>query len=210
MSVSWSLPITCARRLRPSDSLTVMRSAWSTTCWFVRMLPSASMMKPVPAPRRVGSARPLSSRSLSRLRGGRSNGESNVSGGGASVRLRRRRESRALVEASMLTTAGLMRSTTSAKLTVPAGSAAFATAAGALPAFFTSGPATISDRLMPPATMVPTRNATAAVSVRVTIVKRRDIYLSIIRARKRSSSRVSTPSFLAFSNFVPASVPATT
>ena len=83
------------------------------------MLPSASMMKPLPAPRR----------GVSRSRGvPKSNGPSNGSGAsGEPLRPRRRRVSRPRVVASMLTTAGLMRSTTSAKLTGGA-------SAGALPA----------------------------------------------------------------------------
>ncbi len=168
-------------------------------------------MKPVPAPRRVGSVRSLRSpRSLSRLGGVKSNGGSKMSGGsGASVRLRRRAP-RPLLVASMLTTAGLMRSTTSAKLTdVPGGRPAAGWAPERRPAFFRSGPATTADRVMPPAKMVPTRKATAAVRVSVTKVERRDIYVSIIRARKRSSSSVSTPSFLAFSSLVPGSLPKT-
>ena len=57
ISVSGSDPITSARRLRPSESFTAIRSAPSMTWWFVRMCPSSSMMKPVPAPRRGSSPR---------------------------------------------------------------------------------------------------------------------------------------------------------
>ncbi len=85
--VSGSAPTMCASTVRPSDSLTEMRSARSTTWWFVRMLPSASMMKPVPDPRR-----------------------------GASGSAFLRRGSRPLAVASTFTTAGFNRSTTSAKL----------------------------------------------------------------------------------------------
>ena len=49
--------MTRPRRLRPSDSFTMIRSGPSMTWWLVRMLPSASMMKPLPAPRRVPSFR---------------------------------------------------------------------------------------------------------------------------------------------------------
>ena len=56
MSVSGSDPMTCARSVRPSESLTVMRSARSMTWLFVRMVPSASMMKPLPSPRRGASS----------------------------------------------------------------------------------------------------------------------------------------------------------
>jgi hypothetical protein len=73
----------------------------------------------------------------------------------------------------MLTTAGLMRSTMSAKLTAVAKRVS-GRAADPL-AGFTSGPATTADRARPPAKMVPTRNATAAVKISVTNVKRRDI-----------------------------------
>ncbi len=103
MSVSGSAPMTRARRVRPSDSLTMMRSARSMTWWFVRMLPSASMMKPLPAPRRGSVAARSSGRRTARAPPlARAAGASRVAAGAV---------------ASMLTTAGLMRSTTSAKLT---------------------------------------------------------------------------------------------
>src|SRR5512135_1381594 len=75
----------------------------------------------------------------------------------------------------MFTTAGLMRWTTSAKLATvdpkppPIGRAA----ARVAPSF--AAPAAIDDRLTPPATIAPTRNATTAVSASVTTVNRRDM-----------------------------------
>ena len=199
MSVSGSLPITRARRLRPSDSFTVMRSARSMTWWFVRMLPSASMMKPVP----LAAARRIAIVSLG-LREVKRRVEQ-LRGSARPVPRGRRSVRAPLLVASMFTTAGLMRSTTSAKLTTWRTARrkrrSARAAAGILVA---AGPATTADRVTPPAKMVPTRNATAAVRAR-----RRESWnaatssSSIIRARKRSSSSVSTPSFLAFSSLLP-------
>src|SRR5205814_6486501 len=76
----------------------------------------------------------------------------------------------------MLTTAGLMRSTTSANLTRVAG-----TLPAALRTDVAVGPplavprAAMDDWRVPPATIAPTRNATTAVSATVTKVNRRDI-----------------------------------
>jgi hypothetical protein len=81
----------------------------------------------------------------------------------------------------MLTTAGLIRSTTSAKLTDEAARTAVAGRATYRPvAGWRGAPAVIADRETPPATMAPTRNATKAVSATVTTVNRRDIYVFII------------------------------
>src|SRR5438552_7154154 len=179
MSVSGSAPMRCACRLRPSDSLTVMRPARSMTWLFVRMLPSESMMKPVPAPRR-GASR--SSRGVPKP-----NGPSNSSGGsGTPARERRRRVSLPWVVASVFTTAGLIRSTTSAKLT----SAAGATPPDGRAAAWTSTllaplPAATEARGRPPVRMAPTRNATTAVSTTVTRVKRRDISVFNYKLQKR-------------------------
>src|SRR3954463_740536 len=133
------------------------------------MLPSASMMNPVPAPRRGDS----------RSRGvPKSNGGSNWSGesAGPGRAPRRRRASRPLVVASMLTTAGLIRSTTSAKLTSdPSAGVLLARDSSRPEAALAGAPAETWDRATPPATMMPTRNATSAVSTTVTMVKRRDI-----------------------------------
>src|SRR4029077_19998613 len=92
-------------------------------------------------------------------------------------RPRRRRDSRPRVVASMLTTAGLMRSTTSAKLigAATAGELPARGEAGGGPAVLAGAPAETADRAMPPATIAPTRKATTAVSATVTKVKRRDI-----------------------------------
>src|SRR6266850_2099771 len=176
MSVSGSAPIRRARAVRPSDSLTVIRSARSTTWLLVRMLPSGSMMNPLPAPRRGAS----------RSRGvPKSNGPSNGSGeSGRAGRAPRRRRLCPRVVVSMLTTAGFRRSTTSAKLTSEAiaGAAAVRAASLSRTAFARpSGntcprePAEMADRDTPPATIAPTRKATMAVSATVTSVKRRDI-----------------------------------
>ena len=74
----------------------------------------------------------------------------------------------------MLTTAGLMRSTTSAKLT----SDVDAPAAGLRPTRpdpIEAPPAATEERETPPAKIAPTRKATRAVNPTVTSVKRRDI-----------------------------------
>ena len=77
----------------------------------------------------------------------------------------------------MLTTAGFRRSTTSAKLTSEAIAGVPALRAGTNLAAedFAGAPAETADRTKPPATIAPTRKATTAVNVTVTMVKRRDI-----------------------------------
>ena len=96
-----------------------------------------------------------------------------------SVRLRRLRGSRPRVVASMFTTAGLMRSTTSAKLTSGMATAGAAAPSGADGRGRATGRR--DGRLdPPPAKIAPTRKATTAVSARVTNVKRRDIFLCIL------------------------------
>src|SRR3989441_11379490 len=179
MSVSGSTPMTRACRLRPSDSLTVMRSARSMTWLFVRMLPSASMMNPVPAPRR-GASR--SSRGVPKPKG-----PSKSSGGsGRPARERRRRVSLPLVVASMLTTAGLIRSTTSAKLTSDAAATPpDGRAAERRSTLLAAVRAATEARGRPPVTMAPTRNATTAASTTVTRVKRRDISVFNYKLQKR-------------------------
>src|SRR5262245_14859673 len=168
MSVSGSAPMTRARKVRPSDSFTVIRSARSTTWWLVRMLPSASMMNPLPAPRRGVS-----------LRGGPKAGPSSGAGlSGGPTRRGRRLGSRPRLVASMLTTAGLMRSTTSAKLSGGPSKAAGDGRTAYRPAGVVDAagaPAVIVERAEPPDMIAPTRKATTAVSVTVTSVKRRDM-----------------------------------
>ena len=166
MSVSGSAPTTRARSERPSDSFTRMRSAPSMTWLLVRILPSASTMKPLPEPRR-----------------GASRERSNISGASGSPRRLRRRESAAgpALVASMFTTAAFTRSTTSAKFTngapavrgAPIDEPTALTAArrGALMV----GCAPRLGRRNPPATIAPTRNATTAVRATVTNVNRLDI-----------------------------------
>jgi hypothetical protein len=79
-------------------------------------------------------------------------------GSGMLVRPRRRRPSCPRAVASMLTTAGLMRSTTSAKLIAGAGIDAPLTGRAAPRTALTFGaPADIEDWWTPPATMAPTR-----------------------------------------------------
>src|SRR5262245_8207436 len=175
MSVSGSAPTTRARSVRPSDSLTMIRSARSMTWLLVRMLPSPSMMNPLPAPRRGESPRGPS-------------GPSSGSGGSIEVRPRRRPRSRPRAVASMFTTAGLMRSTMSAKLTRPfrpgfgratvrAVDAVEAVAVDVADVVDRAGaPADTAGRAKPPATIAPTRNATTAVSTTVTTVKRLDMF----------------------------------
>src|SRR2546427_5377947 len=116
----------------------------------------------------------------------KSNGPSKGScGSGAPGRPRRPRLSRPRVVASMLTTAGLIRSTTSAKLTSDVETAPPAGRdAGRAGAFFTV-PVSTDSGLKPPAKMAPTRNATTAVSARVTKVKRRIRLLSHYKSPKR-------------------------
>src|SRR2546428_5071147 len=126
------------------------------------MLPSASMMKPLPAPRCGGSDRGLS-------------GPSSGSGGSIIVRPRRRDRSRPRAVASMFTTAGLMRSTTSEKLTRPLRAGVACEMARPLAAL-TGAPADTAERATPPAKIAPTRNATTAVNTTVTMVKRLDIF----------------------------------
>src|SRR4051812_3503677 len=78
----------------------------------------------------------------------------------------------------MLTTAGLIRSTTSAKLTAGTTAAVFDARSGGRPeAAFAPPPADTSGRESPPARMAPTRRATTAVSTSVTNVKRRILLL---------------------------------
>ena len=126
------------------------------------------MMKPLPAPRRVGSRSP---------RPPKSNGSLNRSGGsGASERPRRRRGSGAREVASIFTTAGLIRSTTSAKLT----SGETAIVAGRVVGFggaVLGALDTTAVRVAPPAKIAPTRKATTAVSINVTNVRRRDMLI---------------------------------
>src|SRR4051794_25266157 len=130
------------------------------------MLPSASMMKPLPAPRRG-----VDSRSLG---GPKSSGPSSDGAEGRAPR--GRRLPLPLVVVSMLTTAGFRRSTTSAKLTREAmAGAAAVRARRPAAADLGEGPADTAGRTKPPATIAPTRNATTAVSVTVTRVNRRDM-----------------------------------
>ena len=133
------------------------------TWLFVRMLPSASMMNPVPAPRRGVS------RSFLGVPG------SGTSSGSGRVRLRFA-ASFPRVVASMFTTAGLIRSTTSAKFTTVTGTVApAARMRGSLATGLVGAPAAMEERPTPPATMAPTRKATIAVKASVTAVNRRDI-----------------------------------
>src|SRR5258708_20025683 len=80
----------------------------------------------------------------------------------------------------MFTTAGLRRSTTSAKLTREpiAGAPGLRGGTGRAADIFAGAPAATADRATPPATIAPTRNATTAGSVMVTMVKRRDMNIS--------------------------------
>src|SRR5438034_1634154 len=104
---------------------------------------------------------------------------------GAPGRPRRPRLSRPRVVASMFTTAGLIRSTTSAKLTSDVDTAPPAGRnAGRAGAFFTV-PVRTEAGVKPPAKMAPTRKATTAVSARVTKVKRRMSLLSHYKSAKR-------------------------
>src|SRR4051812_33459534 len=129
------------------------------------MLPSPSMMKPLPAPRCGGAA-------------GGPSGASRGSGGSIAGRPRRRPRSRPRAVASMFTTAGLIRSTMSAKLTRPFSEAlACASVRPGTAALLAGAPADTAERATPPATIAPTRNATNAVSTTVTMVKRLDISL---------------------------------
>src|SRR4051812_43532990 len=159
MSVSGSDPIRVACRFRPSVSRTMMRSAPSTTWWLVRIRPSASMMNPVPAPRRG----PCGSRSP-----GRSN-SSGPSGTGRPPNRRLRAVPRDV--ASMFTTAGLSRSATSAKDTTvgdrPGARRARAGIWGAL------GAEIANCGVIEPATTRPIRNAMVAVRQTVTTTNRR-------------------------------------
>src|SRR3989442_6675474 len=90
------------------------------------------------------------------------------------VRPRRPRVSRPRVVASMFTTAGLIRSTTSAKLMSVVAPAPATVRAGRAGAPFTVPVMTVAG-VSPPAKIAPTRNATTAVKAKVTKVKRRDI-----------------------------------
>ena len=178
MSVSGSAPTTRARRMRPSDSLTsdplgpvddvVVREDAAVR---VDDEPAAGA-----APRRVAVAAP---------RTGRASPDSSG--------WRRRRAVGArgrCVVASMFTTAGLMRSTTSAKLTSggsgrarrrDAAACRRGTSRARRPARHTVG------RAKPPATIAPTRNATTAVSASVTNVKRRDIRAPVFHYKSQKS-----------------------
>src|SRR5437762_134628 len=83
----------------------------------------------------------------------------------------------------MFTTAGLRRSTTSAKLM--SGPAAAEAPFGAGLTLFT-GPAATDDWLLPPpAKIAPTRKATTAVSARLTNVKRRMSGIFHYKSQKR-------------------------
>src|SRR4051812_5188439 len=145
------------------------------------MLPSPSMMNPLPAPRRGVSPRGL-------LKSGRSN----RSGGSGSSERRRRRESPVPREvASMLTTAGFMRSTTSAKLmSVPPAGALAARIDAAGVGCRSRATAVTAARSKPPATIAPTRNATMAVRTMLTIVKRRDMGLGLFFHYKSAERRL--------------------
>ena len=170
------------------------------------MLPSASMMKPLPAPRR-GTRRPRREPPADRRRD-----PAGRHGVGARPRRPALRRAPATV-ASMFTTAGLIRSTTSAKLTSdPAALAGAPPAALAAPDDFGAA-ASIDERCTPPATMIPTRKADdggEGDGDEREAARHMTSSLSIIRARNAASSSVSTPSCRAFSSLLPASLPATT
>src|SRR5688572_21924368 len=158
MSVSGSEPTRSARRLRPSIRRTMIRSASAITWWFVRMWPAASIRNPVPAPRRGPS---------------RSVGDccrSNSSGLSGSGVARRRGRATPGTVASMLTTAGLRRSATSAK-DASAGMGVDASAARG--ATRRSGSEWAGAGVIVPATMSPIRNATVATRPMVTARNRR-------------------------------------
>src|SRR6185436_8940842 len=142
------------------------------------MLPSASMMNPLPAPRRGDS----------RSRGvPKSYGPSYGSDGSAGrAPPRRRREPLLLAVVSMFTTAGFSRSTTSAKFTRDGIAGPAGPRAGRLTgAGLSATPAVTAERATPPARIAPTRKATTAVRATVTRVNRRDISGSIISAQER-------------------------
>src|SRR5258707_939607 len=103
-SVSASLPISLASKLRPSGSLTVILCEFSMTWLLVTTSPPRSMMKPEPAEIALrGAGEPPWPYWLKKLRNGA--GRSSVATGPVTT-----------VSAVMVTTAGLTRSTRSAKL----------------------------------------------------------------------------------------------
>ena len=176
------------------------------TWLFVRMLPSASMMKPLPAPRRGASRSRAACRSRTAVE--------RIGRFGARVRPRRRRarapRRRVDVHDRRVDPLDDVGEIDERRRRRRRGGARARRAARR------GWPArrpTTADRVTPPATIAPTRNATTAVRATVTKVKRRDMSAldSIISARNAvPHPSVSTPSFRAFSSLLPASAPETT